>query len=328
MKVIHNILFVCFLLTVTNCVAVTGTTQHNSNPSNINHIGLFENGKLIVIGKDNKYQIGKFNGIWSKKFPLQKTGLDFVNFTLSSDKGVFLIGGLKHKSEETLVYYRGRTVLIDNDNNLINKWDYDSTFNSAELFNGDVVGSTGNNIYRLKKDGKTDLIHKRNRKTLISIVLDENGNTIICNPRTARKVNTLTSKFGCYKGSEWDFNGRWYDSTNKYHTEPVRCGKWLIEPVQNGFNKDITGLKVRDLNTGKLINERTVSGVNRFLCINNKSIIVNTSLTSYSLPDLKPAESFSCHGNEPVKSIMNFGELTACLTEQGNIGKLEAKHKK
>lgn len=326
MKVIQNTLFLTLLLAIANCSA--STNKLSANPTDIEQIGLFANGKVIAIEKTSSYFIGETRGVWSEKYQLKTLGLEFVDFTLTSNDGVYLMGGTTLKNKEGIILTKGRTVLLDTSNKVIEQWDYDANFNSAVMSKGDLIGSTGNNIYRLEHNGKKSLIHKRTRSTLISIVKDNKDKIIICNPYALRKSNTPFLKYGCFKENEWEFEGEWYSSTLTVHTEPKSCGKWLVEPVQKEFNKSITGIKVRDLKTGILIHEREVTDTNRFLCINNKSIMLGSSLASYSLPDLKPAEAYSCHNNEPVKSIMQSGKIATCLTEQGNIGKLVTVKKK
>ena len=323
MKYTSKALYLILLLVITNCSAIPG--KQKIMPDNVDQIGLFTNGKTITIENNKSYFIGTINGDWSKKQALTKLGLEFVDITLSSDKGVYLIGGTTFSTPDGIKAYRGRTVLINSLNKIITQWNYNSTFNSAGLIEDGLIGSTGNNIYRLKSNGSTELVHKRKRSTLISIVLDDNDNLIICNPYELRKSNTPFMKFGCYKGTEWEFEGQWYNPTIKFKTNPISCGKWLIEATQKEFNKKITRIKARNLSTGKLINEREVPGANHILCINNKSIMLNTSLTGLSLPDLAPAETYTCHNNEPVKSIKQSSAITVCLTEKGNIGKLLKK---
>jgi len=329
MKTVKHFIFLSFYLCVLSCTAFADK-QYNQ-PSKADHIALFPDNKILAVSYENNkeiYRIGELGGAWSDTYQISDLGMEYVTFTLPSDNGVYISGEVANKKAGSNTNYTGRTVLINKNNKLIKTWDYDLGFNSVFAFNNDIIGSTGNKVFKLLQSGKVELMHQRNRKTLITLALGKQGELIICNNLPIGKRSTIGFKFGCNKADDWEFTGYWHGADNVFNTAPIRCGDWLIEAEQKKFRTHFSKLKIRNIDTGKLLTEQEIPKVSSFICADNNHLLLNTSNTGYSLPELTPAIEYSCHGEEKIKSIKHAKSLSICLTEQGNIGKLKAKHKK
>ena len=323
MNNINRVYIFAICLSLLSCTAFAN--KNYVPPSQIEHIAIFPDEKILTVSHVNNkelYHIGEINGPWSDAYQVSVLGMEYVTFALVSDDGVYISGEVANKKPGSNTYYTGRTVLLDTHNKIKKFWNHDIGFNSAYIYNNEVIGSTGNKIYKLLKTGEVKILHKRKRKTLITLATDKKGELIICNSLPVGKVTTIGFKFGCYKGNDWEFSGSWFGANSDYHTTPIVCGNWLIEAVQKKYRTDFSKLKVRHVNTGEIATEQEITQVTRFSCADDNHILFNTSNTGYSLPDLKPTIKYSCHNNEIIKSIKQSGELTVCLTEQGNIGKL------
>lgn len=314
MKALITTALLGLVFLMTNCAATP--TGQISTPGTINQIALFEDGQVIALGNEGEYFIGDISGNWSIQSKLSDLRLEFVDFTRSSEQGVYLIGGYT-ESVDGIVVTRGRTVLIDSTNKVIESWNYEANFNSAMVSGGGLIGSTGNNIFRLGKNGDLDPMYKRERSTLISVMVANNDEIIICNPYELRKSNTPFQKFGCFKGGDWEFEGQWFASTSKVNTEPQLCGDWIVEVVQEKPNGAISGIRIRDVENGKLRNEMSINGGSSLICTGNKVTVLGSEAANYLLPELSSAPASKC--GRSVKSELRYNGKTMCLTDQGDV---------
>jgi hypothetical protein len=317
MKNFTSSFLLILVFSITSCTLVA--SRQLPSPEKIIQIDAFEDGKILAIGFSGNYFINDISGHWSHGMKLSDIGLEFIDFTRSSKRGIFLIGGRSVKDHDGTSATIGRTVFIDSDNHIIHEWDYEANFNSVHLSNGDLVGSTGNDVFRLLKNGEVSLMHKRHRSTMISVMVAKDGSLIICNPYALRHSNTPFLKYGCYQGDEWEFEGQWYASTRKMKTEPQVCGNWIVEVVQNERNAPISGIKTRDLQTGELKHEINIEGGSSLICIDNKIILLGKNRFTYSLPELSPVKESFCNGNKSVKSLIQSNGKAICLTSEGEL---------
>jgi hypothetical protein len=123
--------------------------------------------------------------------------------------------------------------------------------------------------------------------------------------------------------NDWSFTGKWYPTDETTNTAPISCGSWLIEALQDQYDSPLTGIIVRDILTGSSIKKMSMPDFQRFFCINDSEVMTNSSLQSYALPDMTPANTYSCHENEMVVSIKKGSGQSICLTTSGYIGKLK-----
>ncbi|VAW58632.1 hypothetical protein MNBD_GAMMA11-898 [hydrothermal vent metagenome] len=298
-------------------------------PFPIEEVAFFPNRKVFSVSYVNYqyfYQIKDPDKGWSPPVKVDTLGMESVSFALTASEGIYISGMVENKRVNENSYYTGRTVLLNSNNKTLKHWDHSSRFRSASMFNDEVIGSTGNEILRLRKSGEVEIIHKRKRYTLITLILDRQGNKIICNSTPiGRKIPLYVPipKYGCYKEDGWEFSGRWVSSSYTHQKAPIRCGNWLIESVQLKRNTPFDKIKVRNINTGELINELAVKSVDSFSCVDENHLLMNNNNISYSLPDLEPVAELSCYNNEIIKTVIHSDRTTLCLTEKGHIGELK-----
>jgi len=325
-KAINRLIFVPLYLCLVSCTVFAG--KPFNQPTKIDHIEIFPDKKILAVSYENNkdvYRIGELNGTWSDAYQISKLGMEYVTFTTASNNGIYVSGEVANKNTGSNTYYTGRTVLLNKNNKVLKAWNHELGFNSAFNFNNDIIGSTGHEILQLLQTGKVNILHQRKRKTLITLALAKQGELIICNSLPIGKRSTIGLKFGCYKNKDWEFSGFWHSSDNDFKTIPIRCGNWLIEAEQKKYRTYFSKLKIRDIETGELLTEKKRANVSGFSCTDNKHLLLNTGNIGYSLPELEPAIEYNCHGKELIKSIKHLDNLSICLTEQGNIGKLSIK---
>ncbi len=291
-------------------------------------IEVFNNEKIIAIDNAGKYQIGNVRSDWSKVYDIQEKGLSTLEFTTTTSSGVFLIGSESHPDSEDRtangVYYTGLIILVDSNNKTLRAWRSSTNFLHVSTFHNQLTLTSFDGIYTLTSDGDIELLDHNNKRHWLTSIRNHQGELILCNSLIEAKAALFTTgPAGCSNAenwsfdapwhssnrssntstNDWSFTGKWYPADETTNTAPISCGSWLIETVQDQYDSPLTGIIVRDILTGSAIKKISMPDFQRFFCINDSEVMINTSLQSYALPDMTPANSYSCHENEMLASI-------------------------
>jgi hypothetical protein len=150
------------------------------------------------------------------------------------------------------------------------------------------------------------------------------GKVVLCRQTNMNKdpqpSDTITAS--CRSQLGWSFDGTWF------RVDPITCGEWLIEPVQDasaGFGSERAGktiaLQVRSLTDGS-VRTRAPIAASQLRCLDGKWLFDMGSQTRFSLPELGEATAMSC-GNHRAGSVAQRGTPTACVNARGEVGVLE-----
>jgi hypothetical protein len=119
------------------------------------------------------------------------------------------------------------------------------------------------------------------------------------------------SSAGCRSTTGWSFDGVWFAS------QPLRCGSWLIEPVDSEDGRSRIGIKVRDLSSAQVVHEMSVAGGPLF-CLPDQRLWDAGNRTVMSLPELRSAGRAHCGGGS-AKAVLPVNGRVLCLNAQGRV---------
>lgn len=311
-------------------------------------IDVYNNDKIIAIDDAGNYQIGNAPSNWSKVYDIQEKGFSTLEFMVTTDTGMFLIGTESHPDLEDRtangVYYTGLIALVDSNNKTIREWRTNTDFLHVNAFHNQLTLTSFDGIFTLTANSDIEQIDNNDKRHWLTSIRNHQGELIVCNSLIeAKAALSTTGSAGCSNAknwsfdapwhssnsssttskNDWSFSGKWYPSDETTITAPIICGSWLIESVQDQYDSPLTGIIVREITSGSLIKEKSMPDFQLFFCINDSEVMTNTSLRSYALPDVTQANTYSCHENEMVVSIKKSSDQSICLTTSGHIGKLK-----
>lgn len=287
-------------------------------------IEVFHNSYVYAMNENGKYQIGSINGTWSKIHDIQEKGLSLLEHLTTTDSGILLIGSESHLDSDKSTYYTGLITLINSDNKTIKEWRHKTNFLHVSSYKNQILLTSFDGIYSLDIDGKIQPIMKNIKRNKLSLLHDNEGNLIICHPTSPSKNSFFsTGNATCEKEDGWQFEGSWYAPNDIYIPRPIVCGSWLIEPIQIKNKQPISGVIIRNIKTGEINTKQKIPDAQQYFCVNDSELIFNTSVQSYSLPNLKLKTKYVCYKKELIISIKTSKNKTICLTTNGHIGELQ-----
>jgi hypothetical protein len=190
-----------------------------------------------------------------------------------------------------------------------------------------LTGGSAPSVFRLDPQGKRTVITQGIGDDQ-QVLGGPQGKVVLCRQTNTNKDPHPTDPMAanCRSQLGWSFEGTWF------HVDPITCGEWLIEPVQDarkdpreGFNnakaRKTIALQVRSLADGS-VRTRAPFAASRLRCLDGKWLFDLGSQTRFSLPELGEATAMRC-GKQRASSVAQRGTPTACLDERGKVGVLE-----
>jgi hypothetical protein len=186
-----------------------------------------------------------------------------------------------------------------------------------------LTGGSAPKVFRLDPQGKRTVVAHGTADDG-QVLGGPQGKIVLCRRTNMNKdpqpgdlaVATCRSQLG------WSFDGTWF------RVDPITCGEWLIEPVQDaseGFGSDeankTVALQVRSLADGNVCTRAPVAA-SQLRCLDGKWLFDLGSQKRFSLPGLSEATSMKC-GKYLAASVAQRGTPSACVNERGELGVLE-----
>jgi len=142
-------------------------------------------------------------------------------------------------------------------------------------------------LMRLNDDGsQTVLMANQGRET--QLLLDQHQRPVLCRQLDRRNVLAGTNTSAACRGhAGLNFEGVWHS------VEPLICGAWLVEPVQQRDSQGTVALQVRSTKDGSVM-QRLDYKSGAIACLGSNAVFDISNQTRLGLPNLDQPTKMTC----------------------------------
>ena len=178
--------------------------------------------------------------------------------------------------------------------------------------NGKYLATTAKgSLVELKSDNTTAIIGDY-PKTAFYLSVPQQDNITCISPNLTKLANRPGKCLR--KGQQyWEVDGEWRDVLH-----PFLCANYLIETTGNWNSGNVTGLQVRDIQTGKVLTKKSINNLESATCVQNNVLFIDSKIQLAKLPEMDVNMTSDCGSPHP-RSATRIDDKIVCLDRKGKL---------